>query len=224
MFYFCSMADANALLDLNTATARARRLLALLRELTEIGMELARRLGREAHGDVVARYVRIAKAVRQLIALEFRLTQALEDAASGRWAAEDATRELAALTDEANRAEAFETLEAAVREGGDGEAVERLTERLADWHAERSIERDFTGKTVAEIVVSACKNLGVDPDPALLAETGMSETLADAVRAYAAALQASPDGRSSVALANDSWSPPPPRRPNAIADPRPPLT
>src|SRR4051812_6475443 len=117
MFYFCSMADGAALPDLHTAVARARRLLALLRELTEIGMDLARGLSREPHGEVVTRYLRIAKAVRQLIALEFRLTQALQDAASGRWAAAEAERQLRAIADEARKAEAIETLEAAIREG-----------------------------------------------------------------------------------------------------------
>jgi hypothetical protein len=216
------MTDGAALPDLNSAVVRARRLLALLRELTEIGMELARGLGREPHADVVTRYCRIAKAIRQLIALEARLAQALEDAASGHWAAEDAERTLRALADEARQAEAIETLGQAVREGGDGEAVERLTDRLADWHAERSVERDFTEKSVAEIVVGACKNLGIAPDPAVLADETMSETLADAVRAYAAALEAAPSRRPFAAVANDTGSPPPPRRPNAIADPRPP--
>jgi hypothetical protein len=106
-------------------------------------------------------------------------------------------------------------------EAGDGEAAERLTERLGDWYAERSVERDFADKSVAEIVTDACKHLGIAPDTALLAEPAMSQTLADAVRAYAAALQAA-QGRRSSPIYSELTSPPPFRRPNTIADPRPP--
>jgi hypothetical protein len=216
------MPDGSALPDLQSAVARTRRLLALLRELTETGMALARGLQHETQiADAVDRFCRIAKAVRQLIALEARLAQALDDVASGRWAAEEAERTLRALADEAGKDAAFEAIEAAVREAGDTEAAERLTERLGDWYADRAVERDFTDKSVAEIVTDACKHLGVAPDPALLAEPAMSQTLADAVRAYAAALAAEPQGRSSP-IFSEHRSPPPVRRPNAIADPRPP--
>jgi hypothetical protein len=216
------MASGIVLPDLDAAAARARRLLALLRELTEIGMELARGLRNETQAaDAVDRFCRIAKAVRQLIALEARLAQALQDAASGRWADDEAERTLRALADEAGKDAAFEAIETAVREAGDGEAAERLTERLGDWYAERSVERDFADKSVAEIVTDACKHLGVAPDPALLAEPAMSQTLADAVRAYAAALQAA-QGRRSSPIYSELTSPPPFRRPNTIADPRPP--
>jgi hypothetical protein len=211
---------------LESAVARTRRLLALLSELRELGMDLVRVLHRQvmdgsAPADADIRYCRIAKAIRQLVALEMRLAQALDDVASGRWAAEEAERELRALTAQARKDAAFDVLQDAIREAGDGEAFERLRERLADWYPERSVERDFTDKSVAEIVISACKDLGLTPDPALLAEAAMSETLADAVRAYAAAAQATPRGRT-VLEEPDLRSPPPTRRLNALAEARPP--
>src|SRR4051812_21121335 len=95
--------NATLVPDLAAAVTRTRRLMALLHELTDTGMELARALRRElmaggSASDLELRFCRIAKAVRQLIALEARLDQALNDVASGRWAAEEAQRELRALT------------------------------------------------------------------------------------------------------------------------------
>jgi hypothetical protein len=157
-----------------------------------------------------------------LVALEARLGQALDDVAAGRWEAEEAERSLRALTAQARKDAAFETLEQAVREAGDGEAFEKLTERLDDWYSERSVEREFTDKPVAEIILGACKALGITPDPALLTDEAMSQTLADAVRAYAAAFKATPQAAAFFAGAPDAWSPPAARRPNAIAEARPP--
>jgi regulator of protease activity HflC (stomatin/prohibitin superfamily) len=213
--------------NLESAVARARRLLALLRELSEAGMNLVRGLSRELKDgasavDIEIRYCRLAKAIRQLVALEARLGQALDDVAAGRWEAEEAERSLRALTAQARKDAAFETLEQAVREAGDGEAFEKLTERLDDWYSERSVEREFTDKPVAEIILGACKALGITPDPALLTDEAMSQTLADAVRAYAAAFKATPQAAAFFAGAPDAWSPPAARRPNAIAEARPP--
>lgn len=215
-----------ALPDLEITVARARRLLALLRELTSMGMDQARALHRQvmaggSTADIEIRFCRIAKAIRQLAALEMRLGQALDDVAAGRWEAEEAQRQLDALAAQAREETAIEAVEQAVREAGDGEAFKQLAERLNDWRAERSVERDFTDKTVAEIVVDACKSMGLEPDPALLTDEAMNQTLADAVRAYAAALKATPQ-RSAPLEPPDGWSPPIPRRPNALAEPRPP--
>jgi hypothetical protein len=224
MFSFCSMVAAPALADLETAKARVGRLCALLAELSGMGMDLVRALhgdlmngGRAA--DAVAQFCRLAKAIRQLVALEFRLTQALADVESGRWAAEEAERGLRALAAQARRDAAVEAVGRAVREAGDSEAIERLTERLDDWHAERAVERDFSEKSVTEIVIGACQGMGLVADPALLAGEEMSETLADAVRAYAAARQAAPHGAEPEHRADERPPPPPP---NALAEPRPP--
>jgi hypothetical protein len=227
MFYFCSMSPNSAPPTLESAVARTRRLLTLLCELRQMGMDLVRALHRQTMdgagpADADLRFCRLAKAIRRLVALEARLARALDDVASGRWAAEEAERELGSLTAQARKDAAFDVLEGAIREAGDGEAFEGLSERLADWYPERNVERDFTDRSVAEIVIDACKTLGIAPDPALLAEDAMQETLADAVRAYAAALKAEPQSRTSAHSSPTSWSPPPARRPNAIAEPRPP--
>ena len=211
--------------DVESAVARTRRLLKLLCELREMGMDLVRVLHRQAMdgGEILEatrRYCQLAKAIRQLIALEARLSQAITDVRTGRWAEDEAGRELRALTAQARKDAAFETVEQAIREAGDGEAFERLSERLDDWYAESSVERDFHDKSVAEIVSGACKTLGIAPDPALLTEEAMSQTLADAVRAYAAAFKADP--RTSAPERSERPSAPPRRRPNAIADARPP--
>src|SRR5436189_6416995 len=109
--------------DLESAVTRARRLLAILRELTETGMDLVRALRRElmegaAPVDLEIRYCRLAKAIRQLVALEARLAQGLDDAGSGRWADEEAARELSAVAAQARKDTAIETIELAVREAG----------------------------------------------------------------------------------------------------------
>ena len=154
--------------DLESAVARTRRLLKLLCELREMGMDLVRVLHRQAMdgGEILEatqRYCQLAKAIRQLIALEARLSQAITDVRTGRWAEDEAGRELRALTAQARKDAAFETVEQAIREAGDGEAFERLSERLDDWYAESSVERDFHDKSLAEIVIGACKLIGLAP-------------------------------------------------------------
>ena len=219
------MSSDSASPDLESAVARTTRLLALLCELREMGMDLVRVLHRQAMDgagllEAAQRYCQLAKAIRQLIALEARLAQALSDVHSGRWAEDEAQRELHALAVQTRKDAAFETVEQAIREAGDGEVFERLSERLDDWYSERSADRDFHDKSVAEIVTHACKTLGITPDPALLTEAAMSQTLADAVRAYARALEAQP--RTSTLELRETPFLPPARRPNAIAEARPP--
>ena len=211
--------------DVESAVARTRRLLKLLCELREMGMDLVRVLHRQAMdgGEILEatrRYCQLAKAIRQLIALEARLSQAITDVRTGRWADDEAGRELRALTAQARKDAAFETVEQAIREAGDGEVFERLGERLDDWYSGRSADRDFHDKSVAEIVTHACKLIGLTPDPALLTEAAMSQTLADAVRAYAAAIKA--EARTSAPELRETPFSPPLRRPNAIAEARPP--
>ena len=191
------MSSDSASPALESAVARTTRLLALLCELRKMAMDLVRVLHGQvmdgsAPADFDKRFCRLAKAVRQLVALEMRLSQALSDVTSGRWADDEAERELRALAAQARKDAAFDAVEQAIREAGDGEAFERLSERLDDWYSERSVERDFQDKSVAEIVTHACKLIGIVPDPALLTDEALSQTLAAAVRAYAAALKAQP--------------------------------
>jgi hypothetical protein len=195
-------------------------------ELTGMGMDVVRTLTRQVRegrrpADYDLCFCRLAKAIRQLVALEMRLARALDDVAAGRWAAEEAERELRALADEARQDTAVEALEQAIRETSGGEVAERLTERLDIWRELRAAERDFTDKPVAQIVADACKAMGLDPDPDRLAGEAMGATLADAVRAYAAALAAAPKGLAPPNW-RDGWPPPPSLRPSIHTAPRPP--
>jgi hypothetical protein len=207
--------------DLESATARMRRILAMLRELAELGLALARGLPELGLLKAADRFPRIARAIRQLIALEVRLAQALAEADRGTWTPDEAARALNTLADEVQDSEAIETIETLV-EGIERPEVERLRERLDDWRAERSVEVDFHRAPIAEIVTRACRDLGVQPDPAILQDPAMTVTLAEAVDAYASERGSADLGTSTAAT---PWTDEPPfagRSPNPLADPRPP--
>src|SRR5205085_3996351 len=95
------MLAASASSDMDSATARVRRILHILQELTELGMDLARGLRGAGTLEAVDKFVRIARAIRQLIALEARLAQALDAVDRGAWAPDEAARNLNALADQA---------------------------------------------------------------------------------------------------------------------------
>jgi hypothetical protein len=221
LFYLCSLSSAPAPAELDCAVARMRRILAILRELTELGMELARGLRELGTLAAAARFPRIARAIRQLIALEAQLAQTLDEVDRGTWATDEAADTLNALADRVQDDEAIETLETLV-EAIDRKEAEPLRERLDDWRAERSVEADFHRAPIAEIVVRACRDLGVQPDPAILQDPSMGETLAQAVGAYAAARRANFSECSATptrSMGDRSFDG---RTPNPLADPRPP--
>jgi hypothetical protein len=208
-------------IEQESAAARMRRILAMLRELTELGMALARGLPELGVLTAADRFPRIARAIRQLIALEVRLARALDEADRGTWAPDEAARRLSTLADEVHDNEAIEALETLV-EGIERPEVERLRERLDDWRAERSSEADFHRAPIAEIVTRACRDLGVQPDLTILQDPSMHETLAQAVEAYAAARGAALLTGSTSATPWTDWAPFDGRTPNRQADPRPP--
>jgi len=221
MFYFCSMRSPTAAIEQECAAARIRRILAILRELTELGMALARRLPELGVLTAADRFPRIARAIRQLIALEMRLAQALDEVDHGTWAPDEAALTLNTLADQVQDSEVIETLETLV-EGIERPEVERLRERLDDWRAERSAEADFHRAPLAEIVTRACRDLGVPPDPALLQDPAMTLTLAQAVAAYASERDPSLLDEQVDELGSVRWPSPDGRTPNRPADPRPP--
>jgi hypothetical protein len=129
----------------------------MLQELAEIGMVMARNLRDQAAADpqvdLALTFARIARAVRQTLALHAKL-----DA--------DAKADLlrAARARVASRKVQVQHLvEAAIdaeTEDADGALLGRLYERLAD-----ADDCDFTDKSVPEIVAAICRDLGVPFDP-----------------------------------------------------------
>jgi len=145
---------------IDSVSTSAQTRLALLQELAEIGMELARDLRDqvkiEPRPDAGLVYARIARAVRQTLALQARL-EAEAKAETVR-----AVRAQAA----GKKAQVSHILTNLIEdddEDSDAETVARLTslyEHLAD-----KDDCDFADLTVPEIVAQICQTLGVPFDP-----------------------------------------------------------
>lgn len=164
------------------AEARTARQLAMLQELAEIGMQMARAVRDEAlapgepasdeaskppsrfgTGDLGLVYSRIARAVRQTVALETRVADDSQKAsvvrerrriAAVHWAAHERRNEIRGYVTEAIEAQAVE------RRFADHE-VERLLDDLDD----RLEAGDVLGEApVGELVARICADLGVIPD------------------------------------------------------------
>jgi hypothetical protein len=164
---------AAAIIEPAPDEARTQRQLAMLQELAEIGMRLARGLESEAFapaeeprppsrfggGDLGLIFSRIARAVRQTLALEARLAGEIETARVEHVrAATDARRRQV-------RGYVVEAIEAdAVEHGKTGLDVEwllgDLDERLDDGDYDAALEAAPIGDLVARI----CADLGVTPD------------------------------------------------------------
>jgi hypothetical protein len=193
------------------AGGRAAQRLEMLRELAGIGMRLARGVERQAKeadagegrpaGDLGLVFARIARAVRQTLALEARLEGELE--ARAREAAAIRERRLA----EAARAPVerrarlvrravARAIEADAEEGEVEQLFDDLDERLAD----REDDDDFLDRPVSELVARICKDLGVTPDWSLWEDEGW------AIEEAAARRQAS----SGEAPGPDTTHDPPP--------------
>jgi len=134
--------------------------LAMLQELAEIGMELVRDLRDqtriEPRPDAGLVYARIARAVRQTLALHARLEAEakVETARHVRAQAAGKKSQVSHIVTDVIEAD---------DEASDGETVDRLThlyERLAD-----ADDCDFADKSVPEIVAQICHDLGVPFDP-----------------------------------------------------------
>jgi hypothetical protein len=133
---------------------------AMLQELAEIGMELARDLRDqqkiEPRPDAGLVYARIARAVRQTLALQARLEAE---------AKVETVRTVRANAD-GKKAQVSHIITDLIEDdddAGDAETVERLTslyEHLAD-----ADDADFADKSIPEIVAQVCHDLGVPFDP-----------------------------------------------------------
>lgn len=164
-----------------SAAERARKRMDMLDELAGLGMELARALSAQAlaaldpdapeapkitNSDPVAMFTRVARAVRQTVALELRLQRADEEAAAedGRAEAQYERRSRKALVHEIASASVEAT-----------DVPETLRERMltaldARMEAEGPDEPDFAYMPIGVLVHRICEELGVRPDWSLWAE------------------------------------------------------
>ena len=162
-------------------TLRAQQL-AMLQELAEIGMQMARAVRDEAlapvepadedapkppsrfgSGDLGLVYSRIARAVRQTLALQIRIAEFIEKVrlereqrrvAAIRTAADARQQEIRDYVAEAIEAEAAER-----------NTPEREVERLLDDLDERLDDGDYDDSaSIGDLVARICADLGVTPD------------------------------------------------------------
>jgi hypothetical protein len=148
------------------AEARAQHRFEVLRELTDIGMELARDLRRqtaEPRGpdappvDFALTFARISRAVRQTLALEERF-EAERRARHEKVEAERGVE--ASLRGMKRKEKVGEIVERVLDEHSYPERLnDSLWERLAD-----ADDTDFADRPVGEIVAAICKDLGVTVD------------------------------------------------------------
>lgn len=200
---------------LAAAHARAQQRLAMLHELAEIGMRLARRLDAQAEepdaGDVGLVFSRIARAVRQTLALEARLEAELagltrQAAAERERAAEQAARAPYYARGRIVRRAVVRAIEADTDDDDVEQLVEDLDERLCD----REDDADFLDRPIGELVASICKDLGVRADLSLWEDEAWA-----IAEAAARTPPAAPDAAEPLAQTHD----PPPIRPRAAPSP-----
>jgi hypothetical protein len=160
--------------------AQTARHVRMLQELAEIGMNVARAVGRQvlaepepaepagtAHPELVL--TRIARCVRQTVALEARLT-----ADYRAWAAKSSAEQAAALAERAERAEAAEARRRERRKAQVERAAKTVIEgatrpddyhyRLRDvkeWLWDSDDDADFADRPIGEIIARICADLDI---------------------------------------------------------------
>jgi hypothetical protein len=151
----------------DSAADRAERHGRVLQELTELGMNLARAVSAEATvadpakaNELALAFSRIARAVRQTLALAAKLAEERQATAAERVRRDD----LEAGTSALNRRLRIERL---VERAIDAEASDDEAEGLYDDLRERLEDTDdlagFHDRPLPEIVALICKDLGVTP-------------------------------------------------------------
>jgi hypothetical protein len=161
----------------------ALRRLRMLEELAEIGMDIARALRRRALDEAAANaaqpddqalglaFSRVARAVRQTLALEDRLDQdrqARDGAAQAERAvqlAEQAgARAIEGLRVAIHRSEVRAKVEQVIEaEAGDAD-VERLLTDLDERLDDDEGGADFLDRPLGELIAAICRDLGLTPD------------------------------------------------------------
>ncbi|MGZ5983599.1 MAG: hypothetical protein ACXWK7_01570 [Caulobacteraceae bacterium] len=169
--------------------ARIERQLEVLSELTDIGLEVARALERQAkdsgpNDDVQSlsrAYARTARAVRLTIMLQSKLIEALQriDIRAEVLAVSEAARDAARRCDPeyVHKARVENIVERVAREACDGD--EDRLDRLMTEACERLDDRDIYGavldRPVGELVALICRDLGLSPDWGRLAEEAWAQ-------------------------------------------------
>jgi hypothetical protein len=145
---------------------RAERHLAVLRELAGIGMDLARKVQRQADqsdtvpAELVLTFSRIARAVRQTVALEARLA---DDRLTRRRKVEADERAERYARGRARKAAVKDIVERVI-DAGDGHDTERLLDDLDERLDDPSDDADFAERPLGELVAAICRDLGVTLD------------------------------------------------------------
>jgi hypothetical protein len=199
---------------------RAERRLRILQELAEIGMDLARAVRTRALAaeadpaaavDLGLSFSRIARAVRQTVALEARLEQDRQAAA-----AERAERQARDAREQAykHKARLRDLVERAIDAEACGEAAEDLLGDLDERLEDADDLAGFVDRPVAEIVQHICRELDVTPPPALWdeAEWGLAGGGAKGPLHISSAPEAEPGtGRADAAWPDPTAGPGRPR-------------
>lgn len=171
------------------ARGRIERQWRVLDELAGIGLEVARAAERQARAAgpetdieaIAAAYAKAARAVRLAVLLQSRLVQELqrlevraEIAARSPDALEEARR---SAPDYVHKARVEAIVERVAREacGGDGPAVDRLVIEAGERLDDEDLYGQVLNRPVGELVALICRDLGLDPDWARLAEEAWAQ-------------------------------------------------
>jgi hypothetical protein len=169
-----------------TDEARTERHLAVLKELTEIGLTLARAVCAQATGeaapdappivstDLGLTASRIARAVRQTVALEARLAEDRRAGQADRAAKRAQETKVRAWL---RKAKVQDIVERAIEAQETGDAAEDLLSDLAERLADPDDEAVFADRPLPDLVARICRDLGVTPPTGLWddADWGIAE-------------------------------------------------
>jgi hypothetical protein len=200
----------------------AERQLEMLSELAEIGLDVARRLGRLAKeapaedeplcerqavalGHVALAIGRVSRAVRVTLMLQSQLIETLRKGAAD---AESKAEQSRAAAVEARKEAVEEVVERLARDEHPNREWEatRIANEAAD-HLDEEADEALMDLPFAELVERICRDLGLKPDPARLAElsAGADRRLAAAAHHNRSPADAEPrSGRINIRWLGDS--------------------
>jgi hypothetical protein len=212
-----------------------------LAELVEIGMNLARMMNDQAAkaaqsdtpadiGDVAQKFARVARAVRQTVALGAKLADDLDglnDRAATRAAAQRRAEQARDLTQRQalgaeRKAKAADLVERTVDRETPESDRENLLADLLEWRCETGFDAACADRPVADIFNDICQNLGIAPDWSRLNREAL-DRIARRPSTAATAYATWPPGqtRPPSEAADPGDRHPPPDAPQAQPPPRP---